>query len=474
VRPLLAAPPKAGSEVALKRSRWIVAAAVVVVAVVAWMVLRPRDKAPTYRTTEVTRGALEARVSATGTVRPVVQVDVGSQVSGTIGAIFVDYNDTVKKGEVLCQIEPSSFRARAVQAGASVTSAEAALKEAERALKRANELVQQNYISTAEQEAAQVAVEQRRADLEQARAQLQAAQVDLANTTIRSPIDGVVIARSINLGQTVAASLQAPVLFMIANDLKRMQVETRIDEADIGRIAQGQRVDFTVDAFPDRAFQGEVSQVRLEPIAEQGVVTYTTVIATRNDEMLLRPGMTANVAVLTDSRDDVLKVSNAALRFSMPGARSQGMGRQAAAGGAQANGGAQAHGGGGHGDGARPSGDAQVAPSREGGAAKPASGPGGRAPKSAGADGEKKREMPEGFKPGTVYVLRGGKPELIHVLSGISDGASTEIRSHDLQPGDQVVIGTESTGRPQQSLQAPPGLGGPTFRGPTRRPRGGS
>jgi HlyD family secretion protein len=191
-------------------------------------------------------------VSATGTVQPVEQVEVGSQVSGTVLRLAADYNDRVRKGQVLCQLDPSSFRARAVQGEAAVARAEAALKDAKRAYTRAQDLIAQNYISQADVDAAEVAVEQRDAELKQARAQLDASQVDLANATIRSPIDGVVIARSIEVGQTVAASLQSPRLFVIANDLAQMQVETRIDEADIGKIAVDLPVRFNVDAFPEQ------------------------------------------------------------------------------------------------------------------------------------------------------------------------------------------------------------------------------
>ncbi len=300
----------------MNRWRWIGLAVVVVVVVAGlWLRSRGQSEEPKYRTAAVERGAIETVVSATGTVRPVVQVLVGSQVSGTVNKLMTDYNARVKAGDVLCQIEPSAFRARELQAEASVARAQAALNDGQRQLRRTSELVKDDYVSQADVEAAQVAVEQREADLKQARAQLEAAQVDLANTTIHAPIDGVVISRSIDVGQTVAASLQAPQLFVIANDLSQMQVETRIDEADIGRISTGLPVTFTVDAFPDLSFEGRVAQVRLEPIVEQGVVTYTTVIHTRNDDLKLRPGMTANVSVLVQKKDDVLKVPNAALRF---------------------------------------------------------------------------------------------------------------------------------------------------------------
>ena len=296
----------------MKRSLWsVIGAVVLVVAGGLWWRSRGKTEAPKFRTAVVERGAIQSVVSATGPIRPVVQVEVGSQVSGTVSKLFADFNARVTAGQVLCQIEPSSFRARAAQAEAAVARADAALKEARRKHRRSQELVKETYVSQAEVEAAEVEVDQRAADLKQASAQLQAADVDLANTTIRAPIDGVVIARSIDVGQTVAASLQAPKLFVIANDLAQMQVETRIDEADIGRIAPGLPVTFTVDAFPDLPFRGAVTQVRLEPIVEQGVVTYTTVIRTQNRDLRLRPGMTANVTVMVAEKSDVLKVPSA-------------------------------------------------------------------------------------------------------------------------------------------------------------------
>ncbi|MGH7731351.1 MAG: efflux RND transporter periplasmic adaptor subunit, partial [Candidatus Eiseniibacteriota bacterium] len=304
----------------MTRKRWILVVAALAVALLGswWWRARSSGAAPKYRTAEVDRGSIESVVSATGTIRPVVQVEIGSQVSGTVARLNADFNSRVRAGQVLVELEQSSFRAREVEAEASVARAEASVKDAERALARAQELFDKNYVSQADLDAATVAVELRKADLKQARAQLQAARVDLAHATIRSPIDGVVISRSIDLGQTVAASLQAPKLFVIANDLSRMQVESRIDEADIGRLRPGLPVSFTVDAFPDRAFQGTVAQVRLEPIVEQAVVTYTTVIQTANPDLRLRPGMTANVSVEIERRDDAVRIPNAALRFRPP------------------------------------------------------------------------------------------------------------------------------------------------------------
>ena len=221
-------------------------------------------------------------------MRPVEQVEVGSQVSGTVAKLNTDYNARVTAGQILCQLEPSSFRA--ARCSPRLRSPAPRPRSGTRAAcSRAHELSEKDYISKAEVEGAEIAVDQRLAELKQARAQLEAARVDLANTTIRAPIDGVVIARSVDLGQTVAASLQAPKLFVIANDLSQMQVETRIDEADIGLIHPGLTVRFTVDAFPDDTFQGRVSQVRLEPVVEQGVVTYTTRHPHREPELKLRP-----------------------------------------------------------------------------------------------------------------------------------------------------------------------------------------
>jgi HlyD family secretion protein len=304
----------------LKRTHWILLAAVALVAVGALWTWRARTahQAPRFRSAEVERGSISSTVSATGTVQPVDQVEVGSQVSGTVYRLNADYNSRVADGQILCELEPSAFQAREAMNEASVARAEAALEDGKRQLRRAHELSVQNLVSQADLEAVEVAVLQRQADLKAARAQLDAVRVDLRNTIIRAPISGVVISRNIDLGQTVAASLQAPKLFVIAKDLGQMQVETRIDEADIGVVRAGLPVTFTVDAFPDNQFRGEVSVVRLEPIMEQGVVTYTTVIRTENPDLKLRPGMTANVTVLVARHDDVLRIPAAALRFRPP------------------------------------------------------------------------------------------------------------------------------------------------------------
>ncbi|MBI5168080.1 MAG: efflux RND transporter periplasmic adaptor subunit [Candidatus Eisenbacteria bacterium] len=549
----------------MNRSRWIALVAVVLVVAAGFWFVKGRGKkeAPKYRTAAIEQGELTASVSATGSVRPVIQVEVGSQVSGTLDKLYVDYNSHVKAGQVLGQLEPSVFRARYAQAEAAVARAEAALKDANRQYARAKELVRDDFISQADVDAAEVQVDQRKADLKQAKAQLDAAQADLDHTTIRSPIDGVVIARSIDVGQTVAASLSAPKLFVIANDLRQMQVETKIDEADIGRIRPGLSVTFSVDAFPDESFEGKVTQVRLEPITEQNVVTYTTVIATRNDNLSLRPGMTANVTVLVESKENVLKVPNAALRFRPNMGGGPGMGGMGGRGGMGGAGGSGGPGGGMGGmrrsfaalvskivpaafaqDGP-PSAERErfmndpyvqqvrekvrngeltreeardmirkhfeeqgVAMPQRGGAGGPggpggAGGPGGMRggdggagapggpgamrgeggagrPRGAGGPADSSGGMrggrgawggkgKGGAKPGTVYILENGKPKPVMVVTGITDGSMTEIKTDQLKPGDLVVVGLEITMPKSSGLTPPPGMGGPQF----GRPGGG-
>ena len=452
----------------MSRSRILSLVGVVVLAAGAlWLVKgRGRADAPMYRSAALEQGDLTATVSATGSMRPVVQVQVGSQVSGTISALNAGYNSRVRSGQVLAQIDPSSFQTRVVQAEAAVAHADAALKDGRRQLTRAQELLKGVYVAQADVDAAQSTVDQRIADLMQANAQLRSARLDLAHTTIRSPIDGVVISRAVDVGQTVAASLQAPELFVIANDLAQMQVETHIDEADIGRLKPGLPARFTVDAFPDATFEGTVSQVRLEPITDQNVVTYTTVIRTRNDDMRLRPGMTANVTVLVETRKDVLKIANAALRF-----------RPQAAGGTNGRsgtGGAPGSGAGGRRSFAAVGSALTPVPAAAAQTTTGARPRGGHGAWQGGAQFGTRAEttpMDNPLKPGTLYVLRDGKPVPIEVLTGITDGNTTEVHSDVLKPGMPVIVGLDLGGSAPrgQQLTPPPGMGGPTLRGGGRR-----
>jgi HlyD family secretion protein len=289
--------------------------------------------APTYRTAKVERGPITATVSSTGTLNPVTSVQVGTQVSGQIQQLFVDFNSPVKKGELIARIDPETFQYRVRQAEADLESARSSVGRAQvaqviadRDLKRTKELVARNFVSPAELDRAQstfdlAAAEVRTAQaiVQQRAAQVATARVDLSRTEIRAPVDGVVIKRSVDVGQTVAASLQAPELFVIAKDLRDMQVDTSIDEADVGRIRIGLRATFTVDAFPGRQFSGELRIVLKAAQSVQNVVTYIAIVSANNERGELLPGMTANVRIVTDTRDSVLKVPNAALRFRPPG-----------------------------------------------------------------------------------------------------------------------------------------------------------
>jgi len=326
-----------------------------------WYQKQAEAAKPQLRTAKVERGTLTATVAASGTLAAVVQVQVSSQVSGQIRDVLADFNAEVRKGQVLARLDPETFEFRVRQAEADVEAARAQIAvqqasvaarqsdltratinrdEARRDLERKAGLVERNFISPAERDKAESMLRVLEQDLESARAQVQLAEaqvrnarstvaqreaqlassrVDLDRTIIRAPVDGVVIKRSIEPGQTVAASLQAPELFLIAQDLRAMQVEVSIDEAEVSRVRTGQRATFTVDAFPGRTFEGAVTQVRKASLNQQNVITYTALVSATNDNQSLLPGMTANVRIVTDVRNDVLKVPNAALRFKPPG-----------------------------------------------------------------------------------------------------------------------------------------------------------
>src|SRR5689334_14102936 len=307
-----------------------------------------KDSAPDYQTAVAEVRNVVSRVTTSGSLQAVVTVDVGSQVSGRIQELFADFNSPVKKGERIAKIDPSLFQAAAVQAQANVAAARAnvtrltvAAEDAERQARRASEVFQQRLISETERDtavanarSARASVEQGQAQLLQSRAQLEQANTNLRYTDILSPTDGVVISRAVNVGQTVAASLQAPVIFTIAQDLKKMEVHTNVAESDIGRLKPGMRVSFTVDAYPGEPFRGAIRDIRNAPQVVQNVVTYDAVIDVANDDLKLKPGMTATVSIVTDRRRDVLSVPNTALRFRPDGVPAGGAG--AAPGGAQA------------------------------------------------------------------------------------------------------------------------------------------
>lgn len=400
-----------------------------------WGALKP---APAYRLAKIERGTITAVVSATGTLNPVVSVQVGSQVSGQIQALYVDYNSPVKKGQLIARIDPNSFVLRVNQAMADMEAARATvltqlanvgalraevsrarvnLADAERDFQRNKTLFEKNFVSAAALDKARAVFEGAQEQLKIAQAQLAVgesqvrnaeavvkqresqlaqAKVDLERTEIRAPVDGIVVKKSVEPGQTVAASLQSPELFVIARDLREMQVETSIDEAEVGRIRVGQTATFTVDSFPGRTFRGTVSQVRKAAQVVQNVVTYIAVIGTSNPDLSLFPGMTANVRIVVDTRDNVLKLPNAALRF-------------------------------------RPAGAADA-----------------RRPVNAAA----------GVTGGRVWVLdEAGKPKPVNVRVGLTDGTYGELVSGEVTEGMQVIIGTADSGKGRTQPAAIPRFG---------------
>jgi HlyD family secretion protein len=259
---------------------------------------------PQYKTVALEEGPLAVTISASGTLNPVKSVQVGTQVSGMVQEIYVDFNDVVKKSQVIARIDPREWQARFEQAEANYILAKRNHDNNKR-------LMEKNFISAA-------ALDQTLSAYKSAKASLTMAKKALDDTVIRSPVDGVVVKRSVERGQTVAASLQAPELFIIAQDLADMQVETAIDESDVGRIAEGMTATFTVDAFPGKVFQSKVKQVRKAPINVQNVITYTVLLTAQNTDLKLLPGMTANTSIITEQKEKVLRISNAALRFKMP------------------------------------------------------------------------------------------------------------------------------------------------------------
>ena len=292
---------------------------------------KKNDKAPQYITQTAERGDIRATVSATGTVNAVTTVLVGTQVSGTIKQIYVDYNSTVKKGQLLAQIDPASFEAQVAQASANLLLARANLEKSRVALRdtlttfeRNKILYGKNFISRSDLDSSETVylsalaqIKASEAQVEQTRAALSLSQTNLRYTQIVSPVNGTVISRSVDVGQTVAASFQTPTLFTIAQDLTKMQIDASIDEADIGRIKTNQPVTFTVDAYPDQTFKGNVSEIRNAPTTVQNVVTYAVIVKVDNPELKLKPGMTANVSIIIDDKKGILRIPNAALRVKI-------------------------------------------------------------------------------------------------------------------------------------------------------------
>jgi HlyD family secretion protein len=401
----------------MRRFALILGVAATGLAIGGYVFFNGERKAPIrYRTAVVERGAVVSVVSATGTINPVVSVQVGTQVSGMIKSLHADFNSRVKAGDTVAVIDPEPFQARRDQAASNlemarsnVARAKTDLAQRKRELDRIRSLVAQQFVSQNDvdvaltnHEGAQAQVRVAEAQVKQAEAALNSAELDLKYTVIRSPVDGIVVARNVEVGQTVAASFATPNLFLIALDLTKMQVDTNVSESDIGGMTEGNEATFTVDAYPGVRFSGVIRQVRLAPINVQNVVTYNVVVAVDNQDLRLKPGMTANVSIIVAQKEQVLKLPNAALRFTPPQShRADGSGTGGHAG----------------------SGD---------------SGGGGR----------------------QVWKLTAaGDLEPLTVRTGISDGVSTELVAGPVAEGDMVVVGIETQRGERRSGDLPPGFG---------------
>ncbi|HEY0506248.1 MAG TPA: efflux RND transporter periplasmic adaptor subunit [Lysobacter sp.] len=496
--------------------RGIAAAVVVALATGAFFMLRKREAeaaAGAYRTVPVERGDIRVAISSTGTLSAISTVTVGSQISGQVTDVLADFNDEVKRGQVIARIDPKTYEAQIAQGNAQIASARASLNQAQATLvnaeldyRRKTDLGTRQLVARSDVDLARAAYEQAQAQVNAAQAAIrqqtastQTTQVNLDRTVIRSPVDGVVLTRSIEPGQTVAASLQAPELFTIAEDLAKMKIELAVDEADIGQVRAGQNVSFTVDAFPDRQFRGTVEQVRLSATTTNNVVTYPVVVTVDNSDGTLLPGLTVNAEIEVSRRDDVLKVSNAALRFkpategdaaaSQPvaaGPRGGGSGmlddltrtatslklnadqqaafdsalsalrarQQARQAQATQEGGNRLFGGGGGGRGG-PGGPGMMVMGGAGGGNAQAQMRQRMAerfkedfgPFRATLDDAQKKEWDAALsallnaRRAPLYRLVDGKPQQVMVRIGASDGSNTEISGGGLKPGDAVVTG---------------------------------
>lgn len=388
-----------------------------------WWVSPKKEQPVSYITAAVERGEIARVVVATGTVNPVTTVQVGTYVSGPIKELFVDFNSAVKKGQRLAQIDPRTFSVKVKQAEANLTTARAQVEKDKAdltfkhsVLKRTRELFERNLIAKQEVEAAERDTNQAQAQLEldQARveqnvAALEEARINLGYTNIVSPVDGVVVSRSVNVGQTVAASFQTPVLFQVAQDLTKMQVNTNVSESDIGVVAARQQAFFQVDAYPERKFWGTISQVRNAPQIVQNVVTYDVVVEVENPDLALKPGMTASLSVITAQREDTLKIPQAALRFRPPSPKKDGKSQDEG------------------GNGGRP-------------------------------QGRPRGEKPGGDSPQVWMTSAEQKLTPVAVQVGISDETFAELVAGNLKEGDLVVTGVR-TSREETPQTTLPGFG---------------
>ena len=455
--------------------------------------IRPTNSAAplSYRTNAVSRGTITQMVTANGSLNAVQMVTVGSQISGILTAVNVDFNSRVKVGDVMAKVDPATYERALAQEEAQLSSVKAGLELAQFNFDRAKSLFGSKLISESDFQQAEVSLHQSQAQVKVQEAQRERAKVDLDRTTIYAPISGIVISRSVDAGQTVAASFNTPTLFQIANDLAKMQIEALVSEADVGGIEEKQAVKFTVDAFPNRQFNGTVRQVRFAPVTNQNVVSYTTVVDVDNADLKLRPGMTANASIITANRTNVLKLPNASLRFRPPSNAVIGSTNNTVAKAAGTN--APAGRGRPEGlptppwvaEGRRPTDDERkkfdesltpeqreqmrefrqrMQAMREAGGGGPgAGGPGGGGP-GMGMFGGGPQRPSEGPQVRTIYRLDvakslPGKPvlEAVSIRTGVSDGSNTEVLE-GLSESDIVITGTEIT--EAAAVTAPAG-GGP-------------
>ncbi len=400
--------------------RWLIIAGLLVALLISVAILKKVKKSDSmqFKTEKVQRGDITVLVTATGTLNPINEVEVGSELSGIVESVEVDYNDKVKKGQVLARLDTSKLNAQVTQTRAALEAVEANVLQAQATLKEtANKLEQYKKVrelsggkvpSQTEFDAAQAAYDRAKADVastnaavSQAKATLEAYQTDLSKADIRSPINGIVLTRDVEPGQTVAAAFQAPVLFTLAEDLTKMELHVDVDEADIGHVKEGQQATFTVDAYPNRSFEAQIVQTRYGSQTVEGVVTYETVLKVDNSDLSLRPGMTATADIIVMKIENTIMVSNLALRFTMPTDESQG-------GSSGLVGALLPH-----------------PPRRE----------------------EKQIESDVSNSTQQLWVLKNKKPVTVQVITGATDGINTQILNGEIEPGTQVVVDILSKGK---------------------------
>jgi HlyD family secretion protein len=459
-----------------KRIIWIIVALVVVTGVILGLTVFKNGKSgePKYRTETIGRGDVEAVVVTSGTLNPIETIDIGAQVSGKITKLYADYNTPVKQGDIVAELDQEQLKMKIQQNEASYQTRSAGLEQSkvtlqtsEKAYDRAKALFGKNLLSVEEMDAAEAtylnaksSLVSAQASLSQARSTLDQSKVDLSYAVIRAPVDGVVITRKVSLGQTVQSSYQAPVLFQIATDLTKMKVECDVDESDIGKVKEGQKVRFTVEAFPNETFNGVVQQVRVSPTTTNNVVTYTTIVNLDNPEKKLLPGMTATVSIIVGEAKNVLRVSNSALRFTpdlspealqalMKDAMDRAMAKRQAQG--DQTGGAP--------QGAMPG---AVGQRPAGQAGQPGGQPGGPRTFNRQGGGQARQQIPR------VFIQEpDGKLRMEFLRTGVTDTAYAEIVRSDLKEGDVVLAGLQSATAANANQNRPGGMmfmGGPPGR----------